>query len=749
MTLLDPSLTKIVLIINLFAVQCLLGVPTDQARIDALLEKMTLAEKVGQMSQYNLGSQDRDVSESDVRNGMVGSFLNAGDRESKQRLQQIAVDESRLGIPLIFGRDVIHGYRTIFPIPLAQSASWNPELVKAAAAVAAREAAQMGIHWTFSPMLDISRDPRWGRIAESPGEDPYLGTLMAKAMVEGYQGNNLDDPNTIAACAKHYVGYGAAEGGRDYNTTWIPEQYLRNVYLRPFKAAVEAGVATVMTGFNDLNGIPASANVFTLRQILRDEWKFNGFVVSDWTSMTEMILHGFCVDTADVALKSAIAGVDMEMVSHSYQMYLEQLVNEGAINIKLIDEMVANILGVKIKLGLFENPYPPAEDKQVLLHADHLSTARQLAAESMVLLKNEGQVLPIQPSVKRIAIIGPLADDGDAQIGTWAPDGRGEDAITPLAAFKVIESANLKIEYVAGLEHPRSTSTSGFRKAVKAVKKADLAFVFVGEDELLSGEAHNRAFLSLPGAQAELIAEIIKTKTPIVLVIMAGRPLTITEYISECEGVIYAWHPGTMGGPALVDLVTGKSQFTARLPVVLPRTVGQIPLYYAHMNTGRPATKDMLGIPQGTPQDPIAYLSYYLDADYTPLFDFGFGLTYSTFEYSKLELSSREMKSGETLTASCTLQNTGNSKAIETAQLYIRDRFGSLTRPVKELIGYQRIELNPGESTRVVFELSESDLAYWKQDLGFGAEAGEFHLMVGSSANDDDLLLSKFNLVTE
>lgn len=743
--------TRLITTITILVIICVTfsctPISQEEDPVQELLSRMTLAEKVGQMSQYNLGSQDSTTNANDVRAGKVGSFLNGGSRESKTRLQKIAVEESRLGIPLIFGRDVIHGFRTVFPIPLAQTASWNAELVEEASAIAAKEAAQMGIHWTFAPMLDISRDPRWGRIAESPGEDPFLGSIMAEAVVKGLQGTDLKNPESIAACAKHFVGYGAAEGGRDYNTTRIPEQYLRNVYLRPFKAAVDAGVATIMSAFNDLNGIPASGNEFTLRQILRDEWGFEGFVVSDWESMSEMITHGYCADTIEVALKSARAGVDMEMVSPSYQMYLEQLVNQGAIDLKLVDEMVSNILQIKMDLGLFENPYPPEEDPSVLLSPEHLETAKQLAAESMVLLKNENNILPISSDIKRIAVIGPLANDGKSQNGTWTPDGRPEDAVTPLAALKSLESNNLRIDYVQGMEHPRSTSKDSFRKARRAAERADIVLLFAGEDDLLSGEAHNRAFLEFPGSQGDLLTELAKAKTPIVLIVMAGRPLALTDYVADCEGLIYAWHPGTMGGPALVELLTGQRQFSGRLPVVLPRTVGQVPLYYSHLNTGRPAVPGMLGIPQGTPQDPIAYLSYYLDVDYTPLYDFGYGLTYSSFEYSDLKLSKTELKPGDTLRVMYSLTNTGPVRATETAQLYIRDVYGTQTRPVKELAGFNRTKLGPGDQVELHFDISESDLAYWQHDLSYGAEAGEFHVMVGSSANDADLLRTSFNLL--
>lgn len=720
----------------------------ENTKINALLKQMTIEEKIGQLAQFHLWSRNNDFAQLSevIRRGGVGSFLNAGDRENKEKLQRVAVEESRLGIPLIFGRDVIHGYRTVFPIPLGQFASWNPELVQKAAAVAAKEASQMGIHWTFAPMLDLTRDPRWGRIAESPGEDPFLASAMAAAMVRGFQGEDLASPHTIAACAKHYVGYGAAEGGRDYNTTLIPEHELRRIYLPPFQAAVDAGVATVMTAFNDLNGIPASGNPFILRRILRQEWGFDGFVVSDWTSTEEMIDHGFCADEREVALKSLTAGVDMEMVSETYQHHLKDLIESGLVEEKLLDEATANILRIKFRLGLFENPYPIAYDETVMLHPDHLKIARELTAQSLVLLKHDAAVLPIQPNTKTIAIIGPLADSPLDQLGTWTPDGKAEEAVTPLKAFQEAASG-FEILYAKGLEKPRSSDKALFAEAVAAAHKADLAILFVGEDQLISGEARSRAFLNLPGAQEALVTEVAATGTPVVLVILAGRPLTFAPLIDKAAAILYAWHPGTMGGPAILDVLTGKAAPAGRLPVSFPRTVGQIPLYYNQRNTGRPPSKDMLGVPLGTPEDPKDYVSTYLDADFTPQYPFGYGLTYSRIEYQDLKLSSGKLHPGEKLSVRVQVKNTGQYPVDEVVQLYIRDRVASLTRPVKELKGFQRIALPPGESREVSFSLSEADLAFWNIDMKFTAEAGLFEVMVGRSSADEDLLRTSFELV--
>ena len=719
----------------------------ENQKIRQLLDKMTIDEKIGQLAQFHLWSRNNDFKQLSevIRKGGVGSFLNAGDRANKEKLQRVAIEESRLGIPLIFGRDVIHGYRTIFPIPLGQAASWNPELVEKAAAVAAKEAAQMGIQWTFAPMMDLARDARWGRIAESPGEDPYLGSKMAAAMTRGFQGDDLSDPHTIAACAKHYVGYGAAEGGRDYNTTLIPENDLRNFYLPPFKAAVDAGVSTIMSAFNDLNGIPTSGNPFTLRQVLRKEWGFDGFVVSDWNSMTEMINHGFCADEREVALKAMTAGVDMEMVSESYQHHLKELVESGEIAAHLLDESVANILRIKFRLGLFENPYPVVKDENVILNEEHLDIARQLAAQSLVLLKNENKVLPINKKVKSIAIIGPMADAATDQFGTWTPDGKGEEAITPLQSFKE-SNKEFNILFAKGLERPRSMDKKSFKHAVSAAKKAELAILFVGEDHLISGEAHSRAFINLPGAQKDLINEIAETGTPIVLVIMAGRPLTFASIIDKVDAIIYAWHPGTMAGPALKDVLTGKLIPSGKLPVTFPRTVGQIPVYYNHRNTGRPPSKDMLGIPLGTPEDPKGYVSNYLDADFTPQYPFGYGLSYSSFEYGDLKLSTDKLQPGEKIMATVQLTNTGKYAATEIVQLYIRDLAASVTRPVKELKAFRRIALKAGESRSIAFELSARDLAFWNIDMQFVAEAGLFDIMVGGSSTDEDLLRASLEL---
>ncbi len=715
-------------------------------KIDSLLKLMSLEEKIGQMAQVNPDYGNTELLLQQIREGRIGSVLNAGDADFRNRLQQVAVKESRLGIPLIFGRDVIHGYRTVFPIPLAQSCSWNPELVKKAAKIAAFEASSDGIHWTFSPMLDIARDPRWGRIAESNGEDPYLGSQMAMAMVNGYQGEKLNDSHTVAACAKHYVGYGAAEGGRDYNTTLIPESELRNIYLPPFKAAVESKVATIMSAFNDINGIPASANEFTIRQILRSEWAFDGFVVSDWTSITELINHGYAADEKDAALKAIRAGIDMEMVSSSYQDHLKELIERGIINEELVNEAVRNILRIKIRKGLFDNPFTEKPAETVFLKPEHLETAKELAIQSTVLLKNENNILPLPENIRKVAVIGPLADAPLDQLGMWTPDGRPDEAVTPLNAIRQLLGNN-RVVYSAGLEKSRSTDKKLFSTAVMAARQADACILFIGEEQILSGEAHSRAFLSLPGAQEELVATIAQTGKPIIAVIMAGRPLIIDKIESKAKAILYAWHGGTMAGPAISDLLFGKATPSGKLTVSFPRAEGQIPVYYNHRNTGRPPSKENLGIPAGTPLDPVNFSSNYLDLDFTPAYQFGYGLSYTSFEYSPINLSADSLSMNDTLVVRTTIKNTGKFAGTEIVQLYIRDFVGSITRPVKELKAFTRIDLEPGQSKEVVFKLTRNDFAFYGKNMTFDAEPGKFMIWTGRSSDDKDLSGALFYLI--
>src|SRR5579872_2311256 len=601
-----------------------------ESRIDTLLARMTLEEKLGQMSQStSMASPISEEIKQQIRTGRWGSFLNAGSAADRAEAQRIAMKESRLGIPLIFGRDVIHGYRTIFPIPLGESASWDADLIARAAHDAAVEAAADGIHWTFAPMIDIARDPRWGRVAESLGEDPYLTSVLGSAMIRGFQGESLDRSDSLAACAKHYAGYGAAEGGRDYNSAWIPEALLRDVYLPPFRAARDNGVATFMTAFNTLNGIPATGNPFLLRDILRGEWKFGGIVVSDYEAVSNLIAHGYAVDARDAARKSILAGVDMEMVSTTFFDHGKSLLEAHQIDMKQIDESVRDILRLKFRLGLFDGRRSTGPSK-----AEARETAQQLATESMVLLKNERGVLPLRKGIGKIAVIGPLADSPADQMGTWAMDGNAADSRTPLAALRDMLGSE-RVLYARALRNSRDTSTSGFPEAIRAAQQADTVLLFLGEEAVLSGEARSRAFLNLPGAQEKLIDQLAATGKPLIAVIMAGRPLTFHQAAEKLDAILYAWHPGTMGGPAIASLLFGDAAPSGRLTITFPRAVGQVPIYYAHLNTGRPPLQSELGVPMGSPENPKDYTSRYIDLDFTPEYPFGYGLSYKTFQYSE------------------------------------------------------------------------------------------------------------------
>ncbi len=707
---------------------------SESERVSDLISKMTLVEKIGQMNQLNFDQINKDLEEK-IKKGSIGSLLNVTKAEEVNQLQQVALQQSRLGIPLIIGRDVIHGLHTIFPIPLGQAASFDDELVKNAAHIAAVESREKGINWTFAPMLDISRDARWGRIAESLGEDPYLAGRLGAAMVRGFQGNKLSDATSIAACLKHFAGYGAAEGGRDYNSTNIPIHLLRNVYLEPFRKSVEAGAATVMTSFNDNDGIPASGNSFLLKQVLRKEWNFDGFVVSDWASMSEMISHGFAADRKEVASLSANAGLDMEMVSQTYIQNLEQLVKEGKVPVQAIDELAKNILRIKIRMGLFENPFAPTGPGKTYSQV-HLNAARESAVKSAVLLKNNNQLLPLDAR-KKIAVIGPMADAPHDQMGTWVFDGQKEYTVTPLKALQT-EYQHINYVYEPALTFTRDKNKANFEKAVNAAKQADVVVAFLGEESILSGEAHSLSNINLVGAQSELLAALKAANKPVVLVIMAGRPLTIERDLPNADAVLYNFHPGTMGGPAIWDLLFGKANPSGKLPVTFVREVGQIPMYYNHNNTGRPGPKNPMkldDIPLEAKQSSLGNSSFYLDSGRDPLFPFGYGLSYSSFEYKDLKLSATKIKPGEKMKVSATLTNTGKYEGTEVVQLYVQDIVGSITRPVKELKGYQKISLKPGETKLVTFELSSDDVAFYGLDLVKKAENGMFNVWVGGSSD--------------
>lgn len=703
-------------------------------KVETLLHKMTLEEKLGQMNQ--LSPWDFEDLAKRVRKGEVGSILNVVNPEEVNKIQKIAVEESRLGIPLIVSRDVIHGYKTIFPIPLGQAATFNPEVVKEGARVAAIEASADGIRWTFAPMIDVARDPRWGRIAESCGEDPYLNAIMGTAMIKGYQGDSLNDPTAIAACAKHFVAYGAAEGGRDYNSTFIPERVLRNVYLPPFKAAVDAGCATFMTSFNDNNGVPSTANSFVLKDVLRKEWKYDGMVVTDWASALEMVNHGFCTDGKDAAEKSVNAGVDMEMVSETFIQNLKQSIAENKVSIETIDNAVRNILRLKFRLGLFDNPY--VVTPQTVKYAEkHLQTAKTAAEQSVILLKNENQTLPFTDKIKTLAVIGPMADAPYEQMGTWVFDGEKEHTQTPLTAIKKMYGNKVKVIFEKGLDYSRDKNTAGIARAVNAARQADAVVVFVGEESILSGEAHSLANLNLQGAQSQLIKELAATGKPVVTVVMAGRQLVIADEVKVSDAMLYSFHPGTMGGPAIADILFGKVNPSGKTPVTFPRMSGQVPIYYAQHKTGRPANPtEMLidEIPVEAGQTSVGCRSFYLDAGNSPLFPFGYGLSYTTFEYSNLSLAADKLTAQDTLSISFTLKNTGKYDGTEVIQLYVQDKVGSVTRPVKELKRFQRVTLKARESTQVSLSLPVSELAFWGYDMNYTVEPGDFTLWVGTNS---------------
>jgi len=706
-----------------------------ERKIDELISKMTLKEKIGQMNQ--LTGEGLSVNmKKEIASGNVGSILNETDVKTTNELQRIAIKQSRLGIPLLFARDVIHGFKTIFPIPLGQAATWNPKLVEAGARISAIEATSTGIRWTFAPMIDIARDPRWGRIAESCGEDPFLTSAIGVAMIKGFQGEKLSDPTSMAACAKHFAGYGATESGKDYNTTWIPELQLREVYLPSFKAASEAGVGSFMCSFNDINGVPSSGNEFLNRQILRKEWNYTGLLVSDWASIDQMIKHGVCMDLKDASKKAAKAGVDMDMMSYAYICHLEELVKSGEVTEKIIDNAVRNILRLKFKLGLFENPYTKVTFAMPFYTDGALQKAKQSALESAILLKNENQTLPLTEKIKSVAVIGPLSDAPADQLGTWSFDGDSSRSVTPLAAIQKEFGSTIKVIAEKGLLNSRDTNPLGIQKAVAAAQKADVVLYFAGEEAILSGEAHCRADICLPGAQSQLLTALKKTGKPVVLIIMAGRPLTIAKEVSEADAVIYAFHGGTMAGPALADLIFGKAVPSGKLPVTLPRMVGQIPIYYAHKMTGRPAKNIVMidNIPVGAPQTSLGNSSYYLDAGDCPLFPFGFGLSYTTFNYSDLRISKNSISKGDSIKVECKITNNGKFDGAEVAQLYIRDMVASLARPVRDLKGFQKTNLKAGESKTISFTIKDSQLAYWNADMVNRAEPGEFQVWISTNS---------------
>jgi len=740
--------------------------PDIERRVEALLARMTLEEKLGQLQQSGgdvNGKANSDLLEA-ARAGRLGSTLGVRGARNANELQRAAVEESRLKIPLIFGFDVIHGYRTIFPIPLGEAASWDPAAAERSAYVAAQESRAAGVQWTFAPMVDVARDARWGRIAEGAGEDTYLGSAFARARVRGFQGPDFSAPDRVVACAKHFAAYGAAEGGRDYNTTDMSEQRLREVYLPPFKAAVDAGVATLMSAFNDVNGVPASGSRFLLTKVLRDEWGFRGFVVSDYTSVSEMIPHGYAADGADAARLALSSGVDMEMVGRLYNQHGAELLRGRKLNVAEVDEAVRRILRIKLRAGLFERPYvEEARESSVLLSAENLRAAREVAARSLVLLKNERETLPLRKDVRTIAVVGPLSDDPRAIIGSWSGDGRPQDAVTLLQAVRSKVSPRTRVLHEKGVAidgrgvmgnydaPPPNPSAAGgtnvaaagdidparlattpvaadsFGRAVLAAREADVTIVAVGETADMSGEAASRTSLDLPGRQLELLQAIHQAGKPYVVVLMNGRPLSIGWVAENSPAILETWFAGTQGGPAIADALFGDTNPGGKLPVTFPRAAGQQPFYYNQTATGRPPTNEK-------------YTSKYLDVPVPPLYAFGHGLSYTTFRLSNLRLSAPRIPASGGIDVSVDVENTGRREGDEVVQLYIRDVVGSRVRPVKELKGFRRVTLQPGERRALTFKLTPAELGFYDDSMRFVVEPGAFKVMAGRSSADPEML---------
>ena len=737
--------SRIFLLIALVAmVSCQSKDPVER-RIDKLLSQMTLEEKIAQMTQV-CGGQISDNIADQIRNG-AGSMLNSVGAEADY-YQHIAVEESRLGIPMIFARDVIHGFRTIFPIPLGQAATFDPDIVEEGARIAAEEAVQAGLRWTFSPMVDVARDPRWGRVAEGYGEDTYLASVMGAAAVRGYQGN--DSVVRMAACVKHFAGYAVSEGGRDYNSTWIPEVQLRETYLPPFKAAIDAGSLSIMCAFNDLNGVPASGNKHLNVDILRDEWQFDGVLVSDWASLQNMNNQGNSTNLKEATKLCANAQMDMDMESKGYPRHLKELVEEGKVSETTIDNCVRNILRMKFRLGLFDNPYCYTENPEYFT-PEALSAAQKAAEESAVLLKNNG-ILPLNNNSKlTVLVCGPMANAPHEQNGTWCFDKDDAMTITPMMAFRELaKEGKIKLIEQKGEHWSREFNKENIATLARLAKQADVVLYFGGEESILSGEARSRAVLNLPGDQSEQIRAIKATGKPVVLTVMAGRPLCIKEDIDRVDAVLYAFHGGTMQGPALANLIMGKVAPSGRLPMTFPMGEGQIPFYYNYKMPSRMMAKSpklINDIPVRAYQFSVGETSYWLEYGNKPLYPFGYGLTYTTFEYGAVQLSDTILSlSGapKSIIASCEITNTGHCDAVAVPQLYIRDVVGTLTRPLRELKGFQRVNIPAGETRTVTFEISEQDLAYWHLadgvtlgsdgEYAFSAEKGEFHVWIAPNA---------------
>jgi len=722
---------------TLFLATSLLGYSqqTIDQKVDELLKKMTLEEKVGQLNQY---TGDNTVTgpltinpnkQQEIKEGKIGSMLNVIGYQYTRQYQELAM-QSRLKIPLLFGLDVVHGHKTTFPIPLAEAASWDLAAMELSARIAATEAAASGIHWTFAPMVDISRDPRWGRVMEGAGEDTYLGSRIAYARVKGFQGNKLGDLNSVMACAKHFAAYGAAVGGRDYNSVDMSDRMLWETYLPPFKATVDAGVATFMNSFNDINGIPATANKYIQRDILKGKWNFQGFVVSDWGSIGEMIAHGYCKDGKEAAEKAVLAGSDMDMESNAYHHNLAQLVKENKVPISVIDEAVKRILRKKFELGLFDDPfkYSSKERQEVALNnPEHAKIAREIAAKSIVLLKNEKSILPLSKETKTIAFIGPMVKPKRINHGFWAVDLKDVDSTYIVSQWEGLHSKvgkKTKLLYAKGCG-VEDTSKAGFQEAIDVANKADVVIISIGERWNMSGEAKSRSNIHLPGVQEDLVKELQKTGKPIVILINAGRPLIFNWTADNMPTIVYTWWLGSEAGNAIADVLFGDYNPSGKLPMTFPREEGQIPIYYNHFSTGRPSVND----------DKI-YKSAYIDLPTSAKFPFGFGLSYTSFKYSDLKLSKQKINAAETIEVTLNLTNTGKYAGEEVVQLYLQDKFGSVIRPVIELKDFQKIKLEAGQTKTVKFIIDNEKLSFYNQALDFKSEPGEFKVMIGSSSAD-------------
>jgi beta-glucosidase len=713
--------------------------PRIEARIDSVMKLMTLEEKVGQMNQYSGGNDAtgpvfgaRDVF-GEIKKGRCGSVINITGADAIRKVQQVAVDSSRLHIPLMFGLDVVHGFRTIFPIPLAEACSWDLGRMQVSAHIAAVEAAAAGLNWTFAPMVDIARDARWGRIMEGAGEDTWFGCRVAEARVKGFQGISLSDPGTVMATAKHFAAYGAIEAGREYNTVDISERNLREIYLPPFKAAVDAGAMSVMNAFNEIGGVPSTGSQFLQRTILKGEWAFRGVVVSDWTSIGELMNHGVAENKAAAAELAAKAGSDIDMESLCYLDELVQLVKKGVVDEKLVDDAVRRILRAKFMLGLFDDPYKYCDtnrEKAVMMHPDHLKAANEMAKRSMVLLRNEGQILPLKKN-QAIAMIGPMARAQADLMGPWSAKGEGKDVMSLFDAFTTCIGKQGKLLYARGCEF-NSEDKSGFAEALSVAGKADVILLTMGESGFMTGEVNSRAHLGIPGVQVELMKELKKLNKPIVLVLFNGRPLVLDWESRNIPAILEAWLPGTKGGEALAAVVFGDYNPSGKLVTTFPLTEGQIPGYYNQKSTGRPYAMKTF------------FISRYSDIPNEPVYPFGYGLSYTKFEYSDLVLPDTVMTKDKSLKIKVTVKNTGNYDGEEVVQLYIRDLVGSVTRPVKELKGFEKIMLKKGESRDVEFTINESDLRFWNINMNYTSEPGSFRVFVGP--NSQDLLETGFVL---